>query len=63
MRTAPYRISGNRALVHDRAGSGPLGLVQIDPDQLGGRFSINACTPSSALGSIMLQAIVCAACS
>ena len=36
---------------------------QIDPDQLGGRFSINACTPSSALGSIMLQAIVWAACS
>lgn len=27
-------------------------------DQLGGRFSMNACTPSSALGSIMLQAIV-----
>ena len=29
-----------------------------DGNQLGGRFSMKACTPSSALGSIMLQAIV-----
>src|SRR5262249_23546447 len=38
-------------------------FVQVLTPQCGGRFSMNACTPSSAAGSIMLQAIACEAAS
>ena len=36
-------------------------VVATAAAQPGGRFSMKACTPSSALPSIMLQAIVCVA--
>ena len=49
-----------------RVADAGAGLHSLAPgfylaDQLGGRFSIKACTPSSAASSIMLQAMVWAA--
>jgi hypothetical protein len=36
-------------------------MVEVHFDHAAGRLSMNACTPSNAEPSIMLQAIVCAA--
>jgi hypothetical protein len=52
------RLPAQTALPRCRRNDQECYFARVGVNQLGGRFSMKAATPSSALGSIMLQAIV-----